>query len=240
MLLVGLWYPNTVKKQKSQLKVLVVDIGGSNVKCLATGVKKRVKVPSIKDGSAKQMVAQVKKATADWDYDVVSIGAPCSIIDGVIVKEPHNLGTGWKGFDFEKAFKKPTKLINDATMQAIGAYEGGTMLFLGLGTGLGTTLIKNGTPVPMEGGHLPYRNNRSFEEYIGKAGLARMGNKRWRAHVHKIVAIFSAAFVTNDVVIGGGNAKLLQKLPPGARRVSNKAAFTGGFRLWEPETELKL
>jgi len=221
------------ESKNSSNRILVIDVGGSNIKTIATGQKKRIKIPSAPDLTPKRLVKQVLKATEHWDYDYISIGCPCAIIDGKPIKEPHNLGKGWIGFDFEKAFKLPTKVINDATMQAYGCYNGGTMLFLGFGTGLGTTLIKNGTLIPLEGGHLPYRKDSSFEQYVGKAGFERLGPEKWKKHVLRTIKILRAAFVAQDVVIGGGNAELIDTLPDNTRRVDNRAAFTGGFRLWE-------
>lgn len=226
-------------RQKSRRadSVLVVDVGGSSLKLLATGEKKRIKIPSGKEMGPRDMIKQVQEATKHWDYEAISLGCPCAINDGMVVAEPVNLGKGWKGFEFEKAFGMPTQVINDATMQAIGAYAGGSMLFLGFGTGLGTTLIKDGTPIPMEGGHLPYKKGKSFEEYVGKAGLKEMGEEKWLEHVHEVIKILRAAFVVNEVVIGGGNAKLIKKMPPMSRRVNNDAAFEGGFRMWKGEMD---
>lgn len=221
------------QSKRSPKRILVIDIGGSNIKLLATGQEERIKIPSDPDLTADQLVKQVQEATAHWQYEAISIGCPCAVIDGKIAKEPHNLGSGWVDFDFEKAFKLPTKVINDATMQALGCYNGGTMLFLGFGTGLGTTLIKDDTLIPLEGGHLPYRNRCSFEQYVGKAGLERLGVKKWQRHVHKVIQILRDALVVKDVVLGGGNAELIEKLPENTRRVDNRAAFKGGFRLWE-------
>lgn len=223
------------KSNLSPQRILVVDIGGSNIKLLATGVSKRIKFPSSPTLTPEQLVEQVIKATAHWDYEVISLGAPCATRNNFPVKDPHNLGHGWKGFDFQKAFGLPTKVINDATMQAIGCYEGGNMLFLGLGTGLGTTLITAHKAVPLEAGHLPYRKGRSFEEYLGKAGLARIGIKKWNKHALRVIEILRHACNTEDVVLGGGNAELIEKLPPKTRRVDNHAAFTGGFRIWKEE-----
>jgi predicted NBD/HSP70 family sugar kinase len=219
--------------QADKQRILVVDIGGSNIKLIATDEEKRIKIPSDPELSAARLVEQVLEATIHWKYDVISLGAPCACRKNRPVKEPHNLGTGWVDFDFGAAFGKPTKVINDATMQAIGCYEGDTMLFLGFGTGLGTTLIKNGTAIPMEGGHLPYRKKKSFEEYVGKAGLARIGQEKWNEHALRIIEILRHALNADDVVLGGGNAKLIDELPTNTRRVNNHAAFTGGFRLWE-------
>jgi len=213
--------------------ILVVDVGGSNIKLLATGEEKRIKFPSDPDLTPERLVKQVLKATKHWKYQAISVGCPCAVSNNKPIKEPHNLGSGWIGFDFEKAFQLPTKVINDATMQAIGCYNGGTMLFLGFGTGLGTTLIKNGTPVPLEGGHLPYRKERSFEEYVGKAGFERLELKKWNYHALKIIEILRHACNAEDVVLGGGNAELIEELPINTRRVDNRAAFNGGFRLWE-------
>ena len=214
-------------------KVLVVDIGGSNIKLLATGEEKRIKIPSDSDLTAKRLVEQVLEATSHWNYDAISVGCPCVVSNNKPAKDPHNLGSGWVGFNFEKAFGLPTKVINDATMQAVGCYNGGTMLFLGFGTGLGTTLIKDRTPIPLEGGHLPYRKERSFEEYVGKAGLERIGLKKWNLHAHKVIEILRHAYNAEDVVLGGGNAELIEELPVNCRRVDNHAAFHGGFRLWQ-------
>jgi polyphosphate glucokinase len=214
-------------------RILVVDIGGSNIKLLATGEEKRIKFPSDPDLTPKRLLKQVLEATSHWKYEAISVGCPCAVSNNRPIKEPHNLGSGWIGFDFEKAFKLPTKVINDATMQAIGCYNGGTMLFLGFGTGLGTTLIKDGTPVPLEGGHLPYRKDRSFEEYVGKAGFERLGMKKWNSHALQIIEILRHATNAEDIVLGGGNAELIEKLPKNTRRVDNHSAFKGGFRLWQ-------
>ena len=216
----------------SPKRILVIDVGGSNIKMLATGESKRIKFPSGKDLTPKSLVKQVKEATKHWKYDAIALGCPCSVKNNSPVSSPTNLGEGWIDYDFEKAFKLPTKVINDATMQAIGCYEGGTMLFLGFGTGLGTTLIKDGTAVPLEGGHLPYRKERSFEEYVGKPGLAYLGIKKWNKHALKIIEILRDACNADDVVLGGGNAELIEELPENTRRVNNHAAFQGGFRMW--------
>lgn len=223
----------TTKSNSAPKRILVVDIGGSNVKLLATGAEKRIKFPSGSELTPQDAVSKILETTDHWQYDAVSVGCPCSVADNTPTSPPTNLGKGWVGFDFEKAFGLPTKVINDATMQAIGCYEGGTMLFLGFGTGLGTTLIKNGTAIPLEGGHLPYRKDRSFEEYVGKSGFAHLGEKKWNKHVLKTIDILRDACNAEDVVIGGGNAKLVEELPENTRRVNNHAAFTGGFRMWE-------
>lgn len=221
------------KPKSTPKRILVVDIGGSNVKLLATGADKRIKFPSSSDLRPEQLIPQIQQATSHWEYDAVSIGCPCSVAGNKPIKNPHNLGEGWIDFDFEAAFGLPTKVINDATMQAIGCYNGGTMLFLGFGTGLGTTLIKDGTAVPLEGGHLPYRKDRTFEEYMGKSGLAYLGEKKWNKHAHNVIEILRDACNADDVVLGGGNAELIDELPENTRRVDNHAAFKGGFRMWE-------
>jgi polyphosphate glucokinase len=221
---------------KAKRKILVIDVGGSNIKIIATGVEERIKIPSETDMTAQQMVDKVIAAVkeAGWKYDVISLGVPCMVSDERVVLEPVNLGTGWVDFDFSKAFGCPVKLINDAAIQAYGCYRGGTMLFLGFGTGLGTTLIVNGTIVPMEAGHLPYdKMKRSLEDYVGKAGRERLGCIKWHKHSLRIIEILRHAFCATDLVIGGGNAEDLNPFPKNARQVDNSAAFKGGFRLWE-------
>ncbi len=215
------------------MKILVIDVGGSNIKALATGHKLPVKIPSGPELTAKEMVRSVRKAVAGWKYSAVSIGYPGIVKHGKPVAEPINIGRGWIGFDFERAFGCPVKVINDAAMQALGSYRGGIMLFLGLGTGLGTALIADGVLVPMEIAHLPYKNGWTYEECVGNAGRKRLGNRKWRRYVEDVVMRFQAAFEVDDVVVGGGNAKLLRKLPPGVRLGANANAFVGGFRLWE-------
>jgi polyphosphate glucokinase len=179
------------------------------------------------------MVDGVKQLAADWQYDVVSIGYPGPVTQGKPRLEPHNLGPGWVGFDFAAAFGKPVKLINDAAMQALGSYEGGSMLFLGLGTGLGSALVYQGVLEPLELAHLPYKKGRSYEDYLGIRGLDRIGKKKWRMAVADVVEKMLAAFNIDYVVLGGGNVKKLKTMPEGAREGSNDNAFTGGFRLWE-------
>ena len=214
------------------MKVLVVDVGGTNVKVLATGQAEPRKFPSGPDLTPERMVAGVKQAAEGWDYDVVAIGYPGPVIRGRPVVEPFNLGPGWVGFDFEAAFAKPVKVINDASMQALGSYEGGRMLFLGLGTGLGSAMVIDGVLEPMELAHLPYRK-RTFEDYVGVRGLKKLGRKKWRRCVKDVVEHLSAALAPDYVVLGGGNVKKLKRLPPGCRPGSNANAFLGGFRLWE-------
>ena len=214
------------------MQVLVVDIGGTHVKILVTGQTETRKFASGPTLSARGMIAGVKKLAGDWRYNAVSIGYPGPVVRGRIVAEPENLGRGWFGFDFEKAFGCPVKLINDAAMQAIGSYEGGKMLFLGLGTGLGTTMIVEGVLEPMELGHLPYKN-ATYEDYVGQRGLEKFGRSKWRRHVADVVTRLSAALEPDYVVLGGGNVKHLRTLPPGCRAGDNANAFTGGFRLWD-------
>ena len=214
-------------------RVLVVDVGGSHVKVLVTGEPKRRRFESGPDLTPQEMVDGTLALTADWEYDVVSVGIPAPIRNGRPTREPVNLGQGWVEFDYEGAFGKPTRLLNDAAMQALGSYEGGRMLFLGLGTGLGTAMIVDGVIVPMELGHLPFRK-ATFEDYAGERGLDRLGKKRWLRAVFDTVAELTAALEPDYVVIGGGNAKILEGLPPGAKLGQNENAFLGGFRLWDP------
>ena len=213
--------------------VLTVDVGGSHVKAVLNGVDERRRFVSGDQLTAAEMVEGVLEQTADWEYVGVSVGVPAPVIDGMVAREPVNLGDGWLGFDFEHAFGKPTKVINDAAMQALGSYEGGRMLFLGLGTGLGTTLIIDGVVAPMELGHLPYRK-ATYEDYVGEAGLERDGHKRWQKHVVETIAHLSAALLPDYVVLGGGNARELDELPSNCRLGRNEDAFLGGFRLWVP------
>jgi polyphosphate glucokinase len=213
------------------MKVLVVDIGGTTVKMLATGQVEPQKFHSGPKMTPEEMASQVKQLAATWKYDVVSIGYPGLILEERIAAEPRNLAHGWIGFDFEGAFKCPVKLLNDAAMQALGSYESGTMLFLGLGTGLGSALVVEGHLVPMELGHLSHRN-KTVEYYLGDQGLKRLGREEWQRQVELAVARLIAALHPDDVVIGGGNAKNLKRLPPGCREGRNANAFLGGFRMW--------
>ncbi|MFL5520682.1 MAG: ROK family protein [Gemmatimonadales bacterium] len=213
-------------------KVLVIDIGGSNVKLFATGRAGRVKIPSGPALTPRQMVAEVRQATEGWRYDVITIGYPGPVVRGRIAREPVNLGPGWTRYNFARAFGRPVRLINDAAMQALGSYRGKSMLFLGLGTGLGTTLVRNGVVVPLEVAHLPYRDGLSFEEVVGDAGLKRLGKRRWRRHVEIVVDMMLEALVADYAVLGGGNVRLLEVLPPRTRRGNNANAFRGGERLW--------
>jgi len=218
---------------KAAKKILVIDVGGTHVKVLATGRKEPVKIISGPKMTAEKMVKEVRKVTEGWDYSGVSIGYPGPVIHGRPLCDPHNLGRGWVGFDFKKAFGRPVRILNDAAMQALGIYKGGRMLFLGLGTGLGSAMIVDGILEPMEVAHLPYKKGRTFEDYLGLRGLKRMGKKKWRRYVAEVVEELKNALEADYVVLGGGNAKLLKKLPPGARLGDNSTAFTGGFRLWE-------
>jgi polyphosphate glucokinase len=191
-----------------------------------------VKIPSGPAMTPRRMVAAVRAVTAGWRYEVVTIGYPGPVVRGRIAREPYNLGAGWQRFDFARALGRPVRLINDAAMQALGSYRGRSMVFLGLGTGLGTTLVRNGVVVPLEVAHLPYRDGRTFEEFIGEAGLRRLGKKRWRRHVGIVVDLMLNALVADYAVLGGGNVRLLDELPPRSRRGNNANAFRGGERLW--------
>ena len=217
------------------MKTLVIDIGGTNVKLLATDQETPRKFPSGARMTALQMVENVQRATPDWEYDGISIGYPGPVIHQKLALEPRNLAPGWVDFDFAAAFGKPVKLINDAAMQALGSYEGGRMLFLGLGTGLGSALIIDGVIAPLELAHLPYRKCRTFEDYVGLRGLVRLGKKKWTKAVADVTSRLQAAMVADSVVLGGGNAKKLKRLPTGARLGLNTNAFLGGFRLWDPQ-----
>jgi polyphosphate glucokinase len=217
------------------MKTLVIDVGGTHVKLLASGHKTRLQFDSGPHMTAKKMAATVKKtvAAAGWKYDGVSIGYPGPVLHDRPVMEPHNLGKGWVGFNFRRAFGCPVKIINDAAMQAVGSYRGGRMLFLGLGTGLGTALIVDSVVEPMELAHLPFKKGRTYEDYAGIKGLERLGKKKWRKEVAEVVRLLKAATQADYVIIGGGNARLLKRLPPNTRLGDNDNAFRGGFRLWQ-------
>lgn len=215
------------------MRILVIDVGGTHVKLLATGHKRRIEFDSGPEMTPSKMVAAVRAATAGWKYEVVSMGYPGPVVHGRPISEPHNLGHGWVGFDFKKAFGgRPVKIINDAAMQALGSYQGGRMLFLGLGTGLGSALIVDNVLEPMELAHLPFKKGRSYEDYVGLAGLERLGKRKWRRQVNKVVQQLKGAVQADYVVVGGGNAKLLKNLTPGTRVGDNSNAFRGGYRLW--------
>jgi len=218
------------------MNVLVVDVGGTHVKVLASGQPESRQFDSGPALLPKDMVMGVQKIANGWKYEVVSIGYPGPVLRNRPIAEPHNLGRGWVGFDFETAFGHPVKLINDAAMQALGGYKGGKMLFLGLGTGLGSTMIVDGIIEPMELGHLPYKKY-TYEDYVGQRGLERGGKHKWRRYVVDVVARLAEALEPDDVVLGGGNVKHLAKLPPGCRAGDNANAFLGGFRLWENAAE---
>ena len=214
------------------MNVLVIDVGGTHVKILATGQKESREFPSGPKLTAKQMVAGVKQLASDWKYDAVTIGYPGPVLRNRPVAEPHNLGRGWMGYDFKRAFDRPVKVVNDAAMQALGSYRRGKMLFLGLGTGLGSTMIADGIVEPMELGHLPYKKG-TYEDYVGERGLEKRGKKKWRRSVADVISRLITALEPEEVVIGGGNAKKLKELPDGCRMGNNANAFRGGFRLWE-------
>jgi polyphosphate glucokinase len=214
-------------------KILVVDVGGTNVKMRVSGHRALRKFVSGPQLTPQKMVAQARARAADWRYDALSIGYPGVVLHGKPVVEPHNLGSGWVGFDFDKAFGKPVRVINDAALQAIGSYKSGRLLFLGLGTGLGCALVIDGVVEPTELAHLPYKRGRTYEEYVGERGRKRLGTKKWRKVVADVVERLSTALEVDEVVIGGGNARRLTRLPKKARRVTNSNAFIGGVRLWQ-------
>lgn len=214
------------------MNVLVIDVGGTNVKVSGTGRKAPIKIPSGAELTAGKMAEEVKKAARGWRYDAVSIGYPGPVVHGQPAEEPKNLGAGWVRFDYEKAFGKPVRVVNDAAMQAMGSYQGGRMLFLGLGTGLGSALVADGVLEPLEIAHLPYRKGRSYEDYLGLRGLKRMGRKKWQKHVEKVVTILKHGLQVDYVMLGGGQTKKLKRLPPGVRLGSNANAIIGGIRLW--------
>jgi polyphosphate glucokinase len=213
------------------MNVLAIDVGGTHIKILATGEKTPMKFVSGSNMTPKRMVSGVKKLAADWRYDAVSIGYPGPVLHGRILREPHNMGPGWVGFDFKKAFGCPVKVVNDAAMQALGSYKGGSMLFLGFGTGLGSAMVVDGLVEPMELGHLPYRK-ATYEDYVGIRGLKRYGKKKWRKYVLDAVQRLSTALEPDEIVLGGGNVKLLTQVPKKCRQGDNANAFVGGFQLW--------
>ncbi len=224
--------PRTKSSAKQQ-RVLVVDVGGTHIKTLVTGATEPRRFISGPKMTPLRMMQGLQRITKDWRWDVVSIGYPGPVVHGRPVHEPFNLGPGWVQFDYAKAFRCPVRLTNDAAMQALGSYDGGRMLFLGLGTGLGSAMIVDGMLQPMELAHLPYRKNKTYEDYLGERGLKRLGHKKWQKQVFAVVEQLKAALQADYVVIGGGNARELTALPPDARLGDNDNAFKGGFRLWE-------
>jgi len=221
------------------MNVLVIDVGGHHIKILATGQATRRAFDSGPEMTVDAMVEGVKKSVDGWSFDVISMGYPGPVLRGRPVSDPKNLAPGWVGFDYEKAFGCPVKIVNDAAMQALGSYLCGRMLFLGLGTGLGSAMIVDGVVEPMELAHLPYLK-ATFEDYVGERGLKRLGKKRWRKRVADVVETLAAALQPTDIVIGGGNVKKLKELPPGCRAGDNQNAFTGGFRLWEENGPIQI
>jgi predicted NBD/HSP70 family sugar kinase len=220
-------------KRGGARKILAIDVGGTNVKIRASGQDEVRKIPSGFEMNAKRMVSAVEKNTKDWSYDVVSIGYPGLVVDERPLVEPRNLARGWVGFDYAKAFGRPVRIMNDAAMQALGSYDGGRMLFLGLGTGLGAAMVLGGEVIPMELAHLQYKKGKTFEDYLGLRGLERLGKKKWSSAVADIVENLKAAAAADYVVLGGGNVKKLKEIPPGARQGANANAFIGGFRMWD-------
>jgi polyphosphate glucokinase len=217
---------------KSKQSVLVIDVGGTNIKIIDSAHTEPLKIPSGPAMTAHNMVMEVQSATKDWNYNAVSIGYPGPVSKGKPLAEPHNLAPGWIDLDFEKAFGCPVRMINDAAMQALGSYEGGRMLFLGLGTGLGSALMIEGILQPTELAHLPYRKGRTFEDYVGLRGLERLGKRRWRHHVLIVIDQLRRALECEYVILGGGNSRLLKELPEGVKLGANSNAFIGGFRMW--------
>jgi len=215
-------------------KVLVIDVGGRHVKLMISRAEKR-KFKSGPGMTPRQMVSQVKSSIADWKFDLISMGFPSPVVSGRIASEPKHLGKGWVGFNFEKAFGKPVRLINDAAMQALGSYRGGRMLFLGLGTGLGSTFVWTNTVLPLELGDLPYRARTVIEDYLGRSGLERLGEKEWQHEVEFAVTQLKKSLIADYVVLGGGNVKKLNSLPAGVERGHNRNVFLGGARLWQME-----
>lgn len=215
------------------MKVLVIDVGGTNIKVSTGGPDEPLKIPSGPEMNAGRMAEEVKKATAGWHYDAVSIGYPGPVVQGRPAVEPKNLGAGWVRFDYDKAFGKPVKVVNDAAMQALGSYQGGRMLFLGLGTGLGSAFVADGQLEPLELAHLPYRNNRTYEDYVGLRGFERLGRKKWQRHVERVIELLKHGLQADYVMLGGGQTKKLKGLPTGVRLGNNSHAILGGIRLWE-------
>jgi polyphosphate glucokinase len=222
---------------KTNPRILVIDVGGTHIKLLVTGMKQPILIPSGPTLTPRMMVRQVKTAVKSIPHDVVSIGYPGPVVHGRPLKEPHNLGKGWVGFNFRRALGRPAKIINDAAMQALGSYKKGRLLFLGLGTGLGSAMIADGVLEPMEIGHMPYKRGKTYEDYLGLRGLKRLGRKKWAREVEKVAELLRAALEPEEVVLGGGNAKKLKKLPPGTSLGNNENAFRGGFELWNEDVD---
>ena len=220
--------------------VLVIDIGGTNVKVASNHQRVPLKIPSGPSMTAQQMTQQVLLGTKGWRYDCVSIGYPGPVVHDRPLAEPHNLASGWIDFNYQKAFGKPIRFINDAAMQALGGYRGGRMLFLGIGTGLGSAMVFEGVVVPLELAHLPYRKGRTYEDCVGREGLELYGKKRWRRYVLDVVERLKAALVCEYVLLGGGNAKLMKQLPAHVVSGANSNAIDGGIRLWQSPDERKL
>ena len=227
------WSADMPKPTPERLKILVIDVGGTHVKARVTGRREERRIASGGGMTAAKMVREMKALVKDWEYDVISIGFPGPVVHGRPVREPFNLGGGWVGFNFARAFGHPVQVINDAAMQALGSYKGGRMLFLGLGAGLGSAMIVDGVLEPMELAHLPYKNGKTYEDYVGVRGLKRLGKTKWRRHVADVVKLLKAALGAEYVVLGGGNSKNMGKLPAGVQLGDNKNAFAGGARLWK-------
>jgi polyphosphate glucokinase len=222
------------------VKVLAIDVGGTHVKVLLSGEETPRKFESGPEMTPSEMVKGVKNITKDWKYDAIAMGYPAPVMRNHPILDPYNLGKGWVGFHYEKAFGCPIKIVNDAAMQALGSYKGkGRMLFLGLGTGLGTAVVDNGIVEPMELGHLPYKK-KTYEDYVGLRGLKKHGKKKWRKDVEDVVEKLSEAIEPDEVVLGGGNVKKLKHMPPHCRPGDNFNAFLGGFRLWNVEPGKKI
>jgi polyphosphate glucokinase len=219
------------------MKILVIDVGGTNVKVASSDMRVPVKIPSGPTMTAEQMTKDVLAATAGWAYDRISVGYPGPVVHDHPLAEPHNLAAGWIDFPYQKAFGKPLRFINDAAMQALGGYKGGRMLFLGIGTGLGSAMIFDGVIIPLELAHLPYKKGRTYEEYVGAAALELRGVKRWRKSVIDIIERLQAALICDSVLLGGGNAKLMRDLPPHVILGANSNAIDGGIKLWQDKSE---
>src|SRR6202162_6026253 len=239
MAAIGCALTKTTQTGKSP-RVLVIDVGGTNTKLRTKGRKEPLKIPSGPTMTASKMVRLVKEAIRDWKFDRVAIGLPAPIINGHPLREPHNLGGGWVGFNFRKGFGCPVKIINDAAMQAVGSYQGGRMLFLGLGTGLGSAMIVDGVVEAMELAHMTYKKGKTFEAYAGERGGRRLGAKKWGHTVGDIVDMLSTAMEADYVILGGGNARKLKKVPHGAQLGNNDFAFVGGFRMWRTVHKARL